>query len=53
MAAVWTTFPDMDPEDQKSFKFPKDLDDAKALGNVLSRYKDQFFAQVRDTVENK
>ena len=53
MAAVWTTFPDMDPEDQKSFKFPKDLDDAKALGNVLSRYKDQYFAQVDITVDHK
>ena len=46
MALVWTTFPDMDPQDQQSFKFPKDLEDAKKLGVVLSRYKDQYFTQV-------
>merc|ERR1719464_1248417 len=36
----------MNPEDQESIKFPKDLDDAKKLGQVLSRYKEQYFAQV-------
>ena len=46
MALVWKTFPDMDAEDQKSLKFPKDLDDAKQLGQVLSRYKEQYYAQV-------
>ena len=25
MALVWTTFPDMDPQDQQSFKFPKEI----------------------------
>ena len=46
MGLVWKTFPDMNPEDQESIKFPKDLDDAKKLGQVLSRYKEQYFAQV-------
>lgn len=46
MGLVWTTFPDMNPEDQQSLKFPKDIEDAKQLGVVLSRYKDQYFAQV-------
>ena len=46
MGMVWKTFPDMDEQDQKSLKFPKTLDDAKELGAVLSRYKDQYFAQV-------
>jgi len=46
MFLVWKTFPDMDPEDEKSLKFPKDIDDAKELGNVLSRYKEQYYAQV-------
>jgi hypothetical protein len=27
-------------------KFPKDIDDAKQLGLVLSRYKDKYFLQV-------
>eukprot|EP00092_Neocalanus_flemingeri_P027857 GFUD01030241.1.p1 GENE.GFUD01030241.1~~GFUD01030241.1.p1 ORF type:complete len:311 (+),score=67.40 GFUD01030241.1:41-973(+) len=46
MFLVWKTFPAMDPEDEKSFKFPKDIEDAKQLGNVLSRYKEQYYAQV-------
>ena len=46
MGLVWKTFPDMDQEDQNSLKFPKDLDDAKKLGQVLSSYKEQYFAQV-------
>ena len=48
MGLVWKTFPDMNPEDQETIKFPKDLDDAKKLGQVLSRYKEQYFAQVCD-----
>lgn len=46
MGLVWKTFPDMNPEDQESIKFPQDLNDAKKLGQVLSRYKEQYFAQV-------
>ena len=47
MGLVWSTFPDVDPEDQKYLKFPKDINDTKQLGNVLSRYKDQYYAQVK------
>jgi len=46
MFLVWKTFPPMNPEDEQSLKFPKDIQDAKDLGNVLSRYKDQYFIQV-------
>jgi len=46
MFLVWKTFPNMNPEDEKSIKFPKDIDDAKELGQVLSRYKEQYYAQV-------
>jgi len=46
MGLVWSTFPDVNPEDQKYLKFPKDINDTKQLGNVLSRYKDQYYAQV-------
>ena len=28
-------------------KFPSDIEDAKQLGLVLSRYKDRYYAQVR------
>ena len=48
MVLVLRTFPDMNDEDKKSIKFPQDLDDAKGLGQVLSRYKDQYFLQVRN-----
>ncbi len=27
-------------------KFPKDIEDAKKLGEVLSRYKDKYFYEV-------
>jgi hypothetical protein len=27
-------------------KFPRDIDDAKQLGLVLSRYKDKYYLQV-------
>ena len=46
MVLVLKTFPDMNDEDRNSIKFPNDLDDAKELGQVLSRYKDQYFLQV-------
>ena len=32
--------------DREKFKLPKNLDDAKDLGRVLSNYKDDFFLQV-------
>ena len=33
-------------------KFPKDIEDAKNLGLVLSRYKDRYFFQVRKRKTN-
>merc|ERR1719210_2322006 len=46
MVLVLKTFPDMNDQDKNSIKFPQNLDDAKELGQVLSRYKDQYFLQV-------
>lgn len=46
MVLVWTTFPEVNIEDKKHLKFPSDIEDAKELGNVLSRYKEQYYAQV-------
>lgn len=46
MFLVWKTFPPIDAEDEKDLKFPKDIEDAKKLGNVLSRYKEQYYGQV-------
>ena len=48
MFLVLKTFPDLNDEDKKSLKFPHDIDDAKELGQVLSRYKDQYFPQVSE-----
>lgn len=33
-------------EEGKCIKIPRDMDDAKALGKVLSKYKDTFYVQV-------
>ncbi len=30
----------------EKIKIPKDMDDAKALGTVLSKYKDTYYTQV-------
>ena len=46
MFAVWWTLPKVSPEDEKDLKFPRTLEDAKLLGQVLSRYKEQYYAQV-------
>merc|ERR1712240_36169 len=42
----WWTLPKVSPEDEKDLKFPRTLEDAKELGQVLSRYKEQYYAQV-------
>lgn len=46
MLAVWYTLPQVSPEDEKDLKFPKNIEDAKLLGQVLSRYKEQYYTQV-------
>lgn len=43
---VYYSFPELDPDEAKHVKFPKDIEDAKQLGLVLSHYKDKYFAQV-------
>ncbi|XP_015265847.1 PREDICTED: transmembrane protein 41B [Gekko japonicus] len=35
-----------DWEERECIKVPRDMDDAKALGKVLSKYKDTFYVQV-------
>ncbi|XP_043561823.1 transmembrane protein 41B isoform X3 [Chiloscyllium plagiosum] len=46
MYLVYRNFPELDEEEQKTIVIPKDMDDAKALGKVLSKYKDTYYAQV-------
>ena len=47
---VYTNFPDLDPDEYKHIKLPTDIEDAKNMGRVLSRYKDKYFYQVLFTV---
>lgn len=46
MTIIYLRFPNMDPSEKQFIKIPQDIDDAKNLGRVLSRYKDQYFYQV-------
>ena len=46
LTLVYLVFPDVGPADKKYLKFPHDLEDAKALAALLSRYTDQYFLQV-------
>ena len=34
-------------DEADQLKFPRDIEEAKQLGNLLSRYKDRYFPQVR------
>ncbi|XP_050971766.1 transmembrane protein 41B isoform X2 [Labeo rohita] len=46
MYLVFRNFPEMSEDEKEKIKIPKDMDDAKALGTVLSKYKDTYYAQV-------
>ncbi|KAM9191415.1 transmembrane protein 41B isoform 1-T1 [Mergus octosetaceus] len=46
MFLVYKNFPQLSEEEGKCIKVPRDMDDAKALGKVLSKYKDTFYVQV-------
>jgi len=46
MGLVYSTFPEVAESEQIYLKFPSDIEDAKSLGAVLSRYTDKYFAQV-------
>uniref|UniRef100_A0A1A8AFW7 Transmembrane protein 41B n=1 Tax=Nothobranchius furzeri TaxID=105023 RepID=A0A1A8AFW7_NOTFU len=46
MYLVYRNFPELSDDEMQKIKIPKDMDDAKALGTVLSKYKDTFYTQV-------
>jgi len=46
MCLVYYSFPNLEPDEVEHVKFPSDIEDAKQLGLVLSRYKDRYYAQV-------
>jgi len=43
---VYSSFPDMSETESSYVKFPKDIEDAKKLGEVLSQYKELYYPQV-------
>nr|XP_019831079.1 PREDICTED: transmembrane protein 41B-like isoform X2 [Bos indicus] len=45
MFLVYKNFPQLSEEERMNMKVPRDMDDAKALGKVLSKYKDTFYVQ--------
>ncbi|XP_029354243.1 transmembrane protein 41B isoform X2 [Echeneis naucrates] len=46
MYLVYRNFPELPDDEMEKIKIPKDMDDAKALGTVLSKYKDTYYTQV-------
>lgn len=46
MYLVYSNFPELPDEEMEKIKIPKDMDDAKALGTVLSKYKETYYTQV-------
>uniref|UniRef100_A0A3Q3XA65 Transmembrane protein 41B n=1 Tax=Mola mola TaxID=94237 RepID=A0A3Q3XA65_MOLML len=46
MYLVYRNFPELSNDEMEKIKIPKDMDDAKALGTVLSKYKDTYYTQV-------
>ncbi|PWA17170.1 hypothetical protein CCH79_00010368 [Gambusia affinis] len=45
MYLVYRNFPELQDDEMEKIKIPKDMDDAKALGTVLSKYKDTYYTQ--------
>ncbi|XP_073715518.1 transmembrane protein 41B [Misgurnus anguillicaudatus] len=46
MYLVFNNFPELNEDEKEKIKIPKDMDDAKALGTVLYKYKDTYYTQV-------
>uniref|UniRef100_A0AC35GNA0 Uncharacterized protein n=1 Tax=Panagrolaimus sp. PS1159 TaxID=55785 RepID=A0AC35GNA0_9BILA len=43
---IYRNFPELDADEKQHFKYPRNLDDAKVLGRVLSKYKDEHYYTV-------
>ncbi|XP_069079736.1 transmembrane protein 41B [Pleurodeles waltl] len=46
MFLVYKNFPQLGVDERAAIKVPRDMDDAKALGKVLSKYKDTHYVEV-------
>lgn len=47
---VYISFPHLEPEEKKHIKMPWEIEDAKALGRVLARYKERYYFQVLSAI---
>lgn len=43
---IYLSFPELDPHEKQFIKLPYDIEDAKNLGRVLSKYKDRYYFEV-------
>ncbi|CAL4060875.1 unnamed protein product, partial [Meganyctiphanes norvegica] len=43
---VYMKFPELDPEEYQYIKLPREIQDAKDLGHVLSQYKERYYTEV-------
>jgi len=46
LSLVYYNFPKLEPSERNDIKLPKNIEDAKRLGTVLSLYKDKYFVVV-------
>ena len=46
LTGVYLNFPEMNPEEKARFKYPRNIEDAKEVGLLLSQYKEEHFAVV-------
>ncbi|XP_075212876.1 transmembrane protein 41 homolog isoform X3 [Lycorma delicatula] len=43
---IYLSFPELEPHEKQFVKLPYDIEDAKSLGRVLSKYKDRYYFEV-------
>ncbi len=46
LAYVYSKFPEVEETEKAYLKLPRNMEDAKNLGVVLSRYKDKYYTEV-------
>lgn len=46
---IYLSFPQLEDHEREHIKLPLNIEDAKNLGRVLSRYKDEFYVEVLST----
>lgn len=46
LTCVYSCFPEVEESEKQYIKLPRDIEDAKHLGIVLSRFKDKYYIEV-------